>query len=174
MARFLKLRAIKFCILEGALFWKNLGGLLLNCVIEDEAKRLTDKFQSGSCGGNLYWKSTMNKILRASFYWPTVFTDVFKVVSTCYQCQIFEGRRKLLPFPLRPIVMEDPFQQWGLDFIEEIKPTSSGQHWWILTMSDYFMKWIEAIPCKLSSRTIVIKFLEEIMSRFRVPRKIVR
>jgi len=171
-ARFLKLRSVKFCILEGALFWKDPGGLLLNCVTEDESNKLTKEFHSGSCGGNLYWKSIVNKILRAYFYWPTIFADVFKTVSTCHQCYIFEGRRKLLPLPLRPVVVEDPFQQRGLDFIGEIKPSSSGKYRWILTATDYFTKWIEAIPCKLYSHTVAIKFLEEIISIFGVPRKI--
>eukprot|EP00253_Pinus_taeda_P010005 PITA_10005 len=36
----------------------------------------------------------------------------------------------------------------GLDFIGEIHPSSSGQHKWILTATDYFTKWIEAIPCR--------------------------
>lgn len=114
----------------------------------------------------------MNKILRVGFYWPTIFADVFKAVSTCHQCHIFEERRKLLPLPLRLIVVKAPFQQWGLDFIGEIKLTSSGKHWWILTTTEYFTKWIESIPCKLYFHTVVIIFLEEIMSRFGVPRKI--
>ena len=105
----MKLRGVKFCILEGALFWKDPRGLLLNCVIEDEAKKLTEEFHSGSCGGHLYWKSTLNKILRVGFYWPTIFAYVFKAMSTCHQCQIFEGRRKLLPLPLRHVVVEAPF-----------------------------------------------------------------
>jgi hypothetical protein len=30
-ARFLKLKALKFCILEGNLYWKDPAGILLNC-----------------------------------------------------------------------------------------------------------------------------------------------
>lgn len=107
-ARFLKLRAVKFCILEEALFWKDPGGLLLNYVTKDEAKKLTEEFHSGSCGGHLYWKSIVNKILREGFYWPIVFADVSKAVSACHQCHIFEGRRKL--WPLKPVDVEAPFQ----------------------------------------------------------------
>ena len=42
------------------------------------------------------------------------------------ECQKFEGKHKLLPLPLIPISVEAPFQQWGLDFIGEIHPPSSG------------------------------------------------
>jgi hypothetical protein len=47
--------------------------------------------------------------------------------------------------PLKHVVVSGPFQQWGLDFIGEIHPTSSGQHKWILTANDYFTKWIKTM-----------------------------
>eukprot|EP00253_Pinus_taeda_P010173 PITA_10173 len=102
----------------------------------------------GDCGGHLFWKSTTNKILRAGYYWPTLFADVYKMVKRCHKCQIFEGKQKLQPLPLKPIEVSAPFQQWGLDFIDEIHPASSGQHRWILTATDYFTKWIETIPTR--------------------------
>jgi len=51
----------------------------------------------------------------------------------------------LKSLPLKPVAASGPFQQWGLDFIGEIHPASSGQHRWILTTTDYFSKWIEAM-----------------------------
>eukprot|EP00253_Pinus_taeda_P012042 PITA_12042 len=126
------------------------------------------------CGGHLYWKLTTNKILRARFYWPTLFFDVKKYVTSCHKCQIFEGKKKLLPLPLKPISTEKPFQQWGLDFIGEIHPSSFGQHKWILIATDYFTKWIEAIPCKQANDSIIMQFLEtNILSRFGCPKKII-
>ena len=75
---------------------------------------------------------------------------------------------------LVPIKKEAPFQQWGLDFIGEINPHSSTQHRWILTATDYFTKWVEAIPTRKATDSVVIEFLEEnILARFGCPRKIV-
>ena len=116
-ARYLKLKSTKLCILSENLYWKDPGGILLNCVVEDEAKKLMADFHTGSCGGHHYWKATVNKILRAGFYWPSMFSDVQKEVVAYHQCQIFEGKGKLQPLPLKPISVEAPFQQWGLDFI---------------------------------------------------------
>jgi len=48
-------------------------------------------------------------------------------VTSYHKCQIFEGKRKLLPLPLKPISIEVPFQQWGLDFIGELHLASSAQ-----------------------------------------------
>jgi transposase InsO family protein len=84
------------------------------------------------------------------------------------------GKKKLLPLPLKPISVEAPFQQWGLDFIGEIHPPSSGQHRWILTATDYFTKWIEVVPSRQATDSVIIKFLENnILSRFGCPRKII-
>jgi hypothetical protein len=67
-----------------------------------------------------------------------------------------------------------PFQQWALDFIGEIHPPSSGQHRWILTATDYFTKWIEAIPTRRETDKVIISFLEEnILSRFGCPEVII-
>ena len=48
----------------------------------------------------------------------------------------------------------------GLDFIGEIHPPPLGHHKWILTATDYFTKWIEAIPSRQATDTVIISFLE--------------
>lgn len=87
--RFLKMKASKFCILDGAIFWKNHEGVILNCLIKYEADKALKEFHARDCGGHLYWKSTADKILRAGFYWPALFTGVNKFVTACHKCQIF-------------------------------------------------------------------------------------
>ena len=80
----------------------------------------------------------------------------------------------MLHLPFKPISIEISFQQWGLDFIGEIHPSSSAQHKWILTATDYFTKWIEAIPSSQATDTVIISFLESnIISRFGCPQKII-
>jgi transposase InsO family protein len=75
---------------------------------------------------------------------------------------------------MKPISIESPFQQWGLDLIGEIHPPSLGQHNWILTATDYFTKWIKAVPCRKATDSFIIKFLEtNILSRFGCPKKII-
>jgi len=122
----------------------------------------------------LYWKTTSDKFLRVVFYWPTLFAGVKKNVTSCHKCQIFEGKRKLLPLPLKPISKEMSFQQWGLEFIGEIHPASSSQHKWILIATNYFTKWIEAIPSRQATDSIIISFLENnVLSRFGCPQKLI-
>lgn len=166
-SRTLKLKATKFCILNNSLFWKDPDGVLLNCLVGEEEKQVMEDFHKGDCGGHLFWKTMANKILRAGYYWPTLFADVYKTVKSCHECQIFEGKQKLQPLPLKPIEVSAPFQQWGLDFISKIHPASSAQNRWILTTTDYFTKWIEAIYTRQATDAVIISFLENnILSRF--------
>ena len=59
---------MKFCIIENGLFWKDHGGILLNCFLKEEADKVLEEFHAGNCGGHLYWNTNTYKILRASSY----------------------------------------------------------------------------------------------------------
>jgi hypothetical protein len=156
------------------LFWKDPVGILLNFLTEEETEEIINEFHKGICGGHHAWRATAYKILRAGYYWPSLFFDVNCMVRACVECQMFAGKQKLQPLPLRPVKEETPFQQWGLDFIGEIYPNSSGKHKWILTATNYFTKWVEEIPTRETTDSIIIKFLEEnILARFGCPRKII-
>ena len=82
-------------------------------------------------------------------------------MRACLECQKFSRKEKLHSLPLKPISIEAPFQQWGLDFIGEIHPPSIGQHKWILTTTDYFTQWIEVVPMRNATDTVIIKILTE-------------
>lgn len=133
-----------------------------------------EEFHSGQCRGHHYWKTTAHKILRVGYYWPSLFSDVCTFVRTCDACQKFVGKNQLKSLPLRLVIVTGPFQQWGLDFIGEIHPPSSNQHKWILVATDYFRKWIEAIPTRNANHTVIMNFLQDnIFSRFGCPKRII-
>jgi hypothetical protein len=98
---FLKLKVVKFCVLDNSLYWKDPGGILLRFFLEDEVKRAIQEFHKGDYEGHHYWKTTAHKILRVGYYWLTLFTDVYKEVSSYHECQIFDGKRKLQPLSLK-------------------------------------------------------------------------
>ena len=87
---------------------------------------------------------------------------------------MFVGRPQLAALPLKLVIIERLFQQWGLDFIRPINPTSSAGHQYIITATDYFTKWLEAKPTKNTTSKVVCEFLKEnILVRFGVPVKLV-
>lgn len=78
------------------------------------------------CGGYYSVKNTAHKILGVGYYWPKVFNDSFTYVRRCEACQKFSGKMKYEgSLPLRPLQVESPFNQWGIDFIGEIQENSS-------------------------------------------------
>ena len=85
-ARSIKLKATKFCIIEQCLYWKDLGGILLNCLLENEAQHMAKELHEGYCGGHHSWKVTTKRFLREGFYWPSLFSDVYKEMTKCHQC----------------------------------------------------------------------------------------
>jgi hypothetical protein len=57
-----------------------------------------------------------------------------------------------------------------LDIIGEIVPHSSKQHRYILTATDYFTKWVEAVPLKTANSENIIEFIDQfIITRFGLP-----
>ena len=69
------------------------------------------------------------------------------------------GRERRLAFALHPVTVQNPFEQWGLDVVGEIKPKSFKLHKYILTTTDYFSKWTKVIPLKFINDNEVIQFL---------------
>ncbi len=53
-ARFLKMKSLKYCIIDNALFWKDNSGILLNFLLKNEANKIMQEFHALNCGGHLY------------------------------------------------------------------------------------------------------------------------
>ena len=96
-------------MVEQQLFWKDLGGILLRCLDKPEIEGVISKSHEGAYGGQKYWKATTYKILRAGYYWPSLFSDVYQQVRACIPCQKFAGKHKLLSLPLKQIAVSAPF-----------------------------------------------------------------
>jgi len=93
------------------------------------------------------------------YYWPTLFRDSHEYVRKCQSYQTTSGRQRKAAFPLQPVNIEQPFEQWGLDIIGEITSHSSKQHRYILTATDYFTKWVGAIHLKKTNSEAIIEFI---------------
>jgi hypothetical protein len=93
-SRSLKLKSIRFFISNQNLYWRDLPGILLRCLDEKKAKKVTTKMHRGVCGGNQHWKATMLNILRETYYCPTVFSNLFSTVRACNECHIFAEETK--------------------------------------------------------------------------------
>jgi hypothetical protein len=71
---------------------------------------------------------------------------------------------------LHPIIKLWSFHGWALDFIDQIYPSSSNGHQFVLVATDYFTKWTEVVPLKNIVHREVIHFISEhIIYRFVIP-----
>eukprot|EP00253_Pinus_taeda_P012670 PITA_12670 len=159
--RAIRLKAKNFIIIDDVLFRQNYDSVLLRCLEKPEAQKVLQELHDGPAGGHFGADITAHKIIHARYYWPTLFRDTHEYVRKCRSCQIPSGRQRKPAFPLQPVSIDQPFEQWGLDIIGEITPQSSKQHKYILTASDYFTKWVEAISLKTTNSEGIIEFIDQ-------------
>jgi len=158
--RALRLKSAQYLLISSVLFLINYDGVLLRCLEWEDANKVLKELHYGPVGGHFAGNTTAHKILRASYYWPTLFKDAHTHARNCKTCQISTGKEKRA-IPLQPVTFSRPFEQWRLDIIGEITPSSSKLHKYILTATDYFTKWVEAITLTHVNEKVVIQFIEQ-------------
>jgi hypothetical protein len=168
--RALRLKFTSFQLINGILFHQNFDGVLMRCLEKDEAEKVLLELHAGEASGQFGGDTTAHKFLRAGYYWPTLFRDDHALCHKCIICQKASRQIQKPTFPLQPVSVDSPFQQWGLDIIGPINPPSSQQHKFIITAKDYFTRWSEATPLRVVNTSQVISFLNSnIITRFGIP-----
>jgi hypothetical protein len=95
--------------------------------------------------------------------------DGFRYYKGCKLCQKFRDVQLAPATIVHPIIKPWPFHGWALDFIGQIHPSSMG-HRFVVVTTDYFTKWMEAVPLKNMTHKEIIHFISEhIIHRFSIP-----
>ena len=112
-------------------------------------------------------------ICRTGYFWPTILEDCFEYYKGCQDCQHFDKIQKSPSSAMNPIIKPWPFRGWGIDLIGQIFLPSSKGHKFILVATDYFTKWVEAVPLKMVTSKNMVDFVKEhIVYRFGIPQTI--
>jgi ribonuclease HI len=166
-------RAMKYVLIGDDLFYNTLEGLLLKCLGPIESNRLLHEVHEGTCGTHQSAHKMKWLIRRSGYYWPDMLEGCFKYYKGCQACQRF-GKIQIVPASaMNPIIKPWPFRGWGMDMIGKINPPSSKGHQFIFTITEYFTKWVEAIPMKSVTSRDVINFVKEhVIHRFGIPQTI--
>ena len=95
------------------------------------------------------------------------------ILQRLQEYQKFGNVQRAPASAMNPIIKPWPFRGWGIDLIGQIYPPSSKNHKFILVATDYFTKWVEAIPLKnVTSRDMVEFVKKHIVYRFGIPQTI--
>ena len=139
---------MKYVLIGDNMFYRTLEGLLLKCLGPSESNRLLHEVHEEACGTHQSAHKMKWLIRRSGYYWPTMLEDCFKYYKGCQACQRF-GKIQIVPASvMNPIIKPWPFRGWAMDMIGQINPSSSKGHQWVLAATDYFTKWVEAVPMR--------------------------
>jgi len=169
----LKIKALKFVLIDGDLYYRTLEGVLLKCLNLEEAKVVMCKVHEGICGTHQSAHKMKWLIRRTGYFMPDMLEECFKYYKGCQDCQKFGSIQRAPASAMNPIIKPWPFRGWGIDMIGQIFPVSSKGHKFIIAATDYFTKWVKAVPMKKVMTKDVINFIKEhIINRFGIPQTI--
>jgi transposase InsO family protein len=112
--------------------------------------------------------------LRIGYYWPSNFRDSYKFVQACIECQKMLAKKKKMLCLCNQFYLTFLFLNGDWISLDLLILHLLSSHIFILTTTEYFTKWTEAIPLKHAQDEHVISFLESnIFSHFGLPIKII-
>ena len=122
-------------------------------------------------GAHLGFFKTLHKV-RERFYWFGMLRDIHHYVTTCESCTRRKNYQKLYG-KLKNIPITDAFDTIGMDILGPFKESNNG-HKYILVITDYATKWVEAFPLFSITAADIAKILvEEIICRHGSPGQII-
>ena len=110
-ARKVRKRAARFTIVNNTLYKRGFSKPYLKCVDEEEAKYILEEIHEGVYGDHADPRSLVNKVIRTSYFWPTLQVDARKFVKKCNKCQRFGNVQRLPAERLMTIASPWPFAQ---------------------------------------------------------------
>jgi transposase InsO family protein len=122
--------------------------------------------------GHLSYGS-IESIIKRRCWWDSMSSDIKIMIATCMECQLAKKLGKPRALPLRPLPsMALPFERWGIDFIQDLPMTKSGNSH-IITAIDYATRWIVAKAVPNRDQKTVLKFLYELALNYGPPGEII-
>jgi hypothetical protein len=172
--RKMRVNSRQFVVVGHRLFRRGSDGVLRRCVSETEVQAILIACHDSACGGHFSGQLTMQKILKASYFWPTLFKDSHDYVRKCDACQRYARNDLRIEMPLHVSLPQIPFGKWGIDYMSEVHPHSSKGMKYIVVATEYLTKWAEAKAVKIDTVEHAATFMyENIISRFGVPKILV-
>jgi transposase InsO family protein len=113
-------------------------------------------------------------IFHQRFWWPSMDADIRDFISRCPACQMNRSNSsEHSPTPIRPLPPAAlPFERWGMDFVQNLTPTKSGNRH-IITAIDYATRWVVAKAVPQMTEVVVAEFLYDLTMQYGAPCEII-
>ena len=92
------------------MFRKNYDVFLLRCLEQEDVAKVVKELHDGPAGGHFSGDTMAHKILRAGYYWPTLFKYAHTYVQKCDTYQRSGGRKAKVVGPLKLVIIYEPFE----------------------------------------------------------------
>lgn len=135
---------INYWIIDEALYKRGCSTSYLRCVAMPNTKHILRKLYEGYTTCHEGAKSTIRKVLRQGYNWPTMNKEAMTMIQSYEACQKYSPRIRRLSVESISIPSVWTFAQWGIDLVCPL-PRSTTQRKWIIVDIDNFSKWFEAI-----------------------------
>ena len=129
---------------------------------------ILEESHAGSLGGHLGEDRTLGRV-REKFFWPGYAEQVRQWCRTCVRCATRKNPSKTRHGALQSVRTGYPMQMVATDIMGPLPPSKHGNRY-ILVVSDYFTRWVEAyaIPNQ-EATTIAHKLVNNMFCRFSLP-----
>jgi transposase InsO family protein len=156
-----------FSLIAGKLYNMGPGEILRRCVMEEERPLILVEAHEGIAGGHYAGKTTVQKVLHAGLWWPTLHIDAKDYYRACGVCQRVGKPSRRDEIRLAPQLTLQAFEKWAIDFVGPINPP--GKHTgarYIITATEYLTREVEARLLKDCSATTTMCFIfDDIITR---------
>ncbi|KAG7557031.1 Reverse transcriptase domain [Arabidopsis suecica] len=174
-ARKLKIISAKYCIIKESLYKRGVSDPYLLCIFGPEVEIVTSEVHEGLCGSHSSGRAMAFKIKQLGYFWPTMISDCIDYAKRCKKCQMHAPLIHQPSEILSSISAPYPFMRWSMDIVGPMHRSTRGVQY-LLVLTDYFSKWIEAeAEAYISIQDSVVKIFlwKHIICRYGVPYEIV-
>ena len=159
-----------YLIKDSVVYFKQDDSTLLELIPQQLIPNILEFYHSNTLAH--VGRDKMFSYLKRKYYWPGMYEDIKRWVSSCLTCGKFKSTQPKHQGLLQPIKPTYPFEIVGVDILGPIRKSRKGNKY-ILVFIDFFTNWVEACPLKtLEAEEVAWKFYTVIITRHGCPRKV--
>ena len=104
-------KAIPYQMIHNRLYRLSKDDRLRQVLIADQSRAILQELHKGNVGGHFSPDITVQKILDAEYWWPTLFRDTVDYCRACHGCQMTGGLPKTVTTKLITQLPAEPFMK---------------------------------------------------------------